>query len=806
MKLTLGWLKEHLDTGASLAEIADALTMLGLEVEQVVDRAAELAPVTVAYVEADAPHPNADRLKLCKVNTGTEVLEVVCGAPNARAGMKGVFAPLGARLPGTGLVLEKRAIRGVTGYGMLCSEREMGLSDEHEGIIELPEDAPVGTPFAALLGLDDPVLDVAVTPDRGDCLGVLGVARDLAAAGLGRLATPPVAPVEATYASPIGVRLDFAPDAASACPLFIGRLVRGVRNGASPDWLQRRLRAVGLRPISALVDVTNFVTFDRARPLHVFDADALAGSIHVRLARAGERLAALDERSYELDAEMCVVADDDGPVALGGVIGGQATACTAETANVFVEAAWFDPVRTAATGRKLGIESDARYRFERGVDRAGTAPGIELATRMIVELCGGEPSELVVAGGEPPWGRTLDFHPARVHSLGGLDLPKDDSIRILDALGFAPDDRGEEVSVRVPSWRNDIDGEADVVEEVLRVKGFDSIPPVSLPRESAVARPALDAAQRRVRDARRVLAARGLDECVTWSFLSAPLAALFGGGAQQLKLANPISSELTDMRPSTLPNLIAAAVSNAARGVTGGGLFEVGPVYADDTPEGQATMAGGIRTGRTGPRHWLADARPVDSFDAKADALAVLAALGLEADKMTVTVDAPGWYHPGRSGVIRLGPKTALATFGEVHPRVLKKLDAPAPMVAFEVHLAGVPLPKPRPTRARPPFAPSDLPAVSRDFAFVVAQSVAAAKVLGAVRALSGKPPHRLAFTAVELFDVYTGEGVPDGHKSLAVAVTLQPAQRTLTEDDIQAVSDAIVAQVEKATGGRLRT
>jgi phenylalanyl-tRNA synthetase beta chain len=805
MKLTLGWLKEHLETDTPIEAIAERLTMLGLEVEQIIDRAAELAPFTVAYVEDCAPHPNADRLKLCKVDTGAGVLEVVCGAPNARTGMKGVFAPIGARLPGTGLVLEKRAIRGVTGHGMLCSEREMGLSDEHEGIIELPEDAPVGAPFAELLGLDDPVLDIAVTPDRGDCLGVLGIARDLAAAGAGRLVGPVPEPVPGAYPSPIGVRLEFTAQTASACPLFIGRHIRGVRNGPSPAWLQRRLRAVGLRPISTLVDVTNFVTLDRARPLHAFDADALAGSIHLRLARAGERLAALDERTYDLDPEMCVVADDDGPVSLGGVIGGTSTGCTADTVNVFVEAAWFDPVRTAATGRKLGIDSDARYRFERGADRAGTAPGMELATRMILELCGGEASEPVVAGAEPPWGQRLDVRPARVHALGGLDLPKNDSIRILDALGFAPEDRGEVVSVRVPSWRNDIDGEADIVEEVLRVEGFDAIPPESLPREAAVARPALDAIQRRAPAARRCLAARGLEECVTWSFLSARHAGLFGGGAPALTLANPISTELTDMRPSVLPNLIAAAGRNADRGFADFGLFEVGPVYADDTPDGQTTMAGGIRAGRTGPRNWLVEPRAHDAFDAKADALAVLSALGLDTDKVTVSADAPPWYHPGRSGVIRLGPKTALATFGELHPRVLEDMDVAGPMVAFEVHLAGVPQPKARPTRARPAFAPSDLPAVNRDFAFVVPESVAAAQLLGAVRALSGKPPHRLGFTAVDLFDVYAGEGVPEGHKSLAVSVTIQPAERTLTEDDIQAVSDAIVAQVEKATGGKLR-
>jgi phenylalanyl-tRNA synthetase beta chain len=716
-----------------------------------------------------------------------------------------VFAPIGSRLPGTGVTLEKRAIRGVTGFGMLCSEREMGISDEHEGIIELPEDAPVGAPFASLLGLDDPVLDIAVTPDRGDCLGVLGIARDLAAAGLGRLTSKPIEPVPGAFRSPIGVRLDFDPETASACPLFVGRLIRGVRNSPSPAWLQRRLRAIGLRPISALVDITNTVTYDRARPLHVFDADSLAGGIHVRLAHEDEMLAALDDKTYQLDPEMTVVADDDGPVALGGVIGGEPTGCTADTTEVFVEAALFDPVRTAATGRKLAIESDARFRFERGVDRAGTVPGIELATRLILELCGGEASELVIAGAEPAWGERLRFRPARVHALGGLVLPEEESLGILDALGFAPRAEGETVCVSVPSWRNDIDGEADLVEEVLRVKGYDAIPPVSLPRASAIARPALSAGQRQVRTARRALAARGLDECVTWSFVAREHAALFGGGKAELALANPISSELTDMRPSVLPNLIAAAGRNFARGHADFALFEVGPVYEDDTPEGQKEHAGGIRCGRTGPRHWLRPPRAADAFDAKADATALIAALGVPTDRLAASADSPAWYHPGRSGVLRLGPQNTLATFGEVHPRVLEAMDVAGPLVAFEVFLDRLPQAKAKPTKARPVLAISDLPAVARDFAFVVDADVPAAKVLAAVRGLSGKPPHRLAFTAVDLFDVYLGEGVADGKKSIALSVTIQPSERTLTDDDITAVSEAIIDRVHKATGGELR-
>jgi len=804
MKFTLSWLRRHLDTDADLDTITDRLTMLGLELEAVIDRAKDLAPFIVGYVEEATQHPNADRLKVCKVNTGVEILEVVCGAPNARAGMKGVFAPIGSYIPGTGITLETRAIRGVTGHGMLCSEKEMGLSEDHEGIIELPDDAPVGMPFAALAGLDDPVIDLAITPDRGDCFGVLGIARDLAAAGLGTLVTPDIETVPGGFDSPISVRLAFDADTANACPYFVGRYFRGIKNGPSPEWLRRQLSAVGLRPISALVDITNYVTLDRARPLHVFDADALAGGIHARLSR-GETLAALDDKTYTLDDAMTVIADDDGPVGLAGVIGGESTACTADTVNVFLESALFDPVRTAATGRKLNIVSDARHRFERGVDPAGAEPGMELASRMILDLCGGEASVPVFAGAAPDWERTVPFRPTRVHALGGLDVAKDECRAILGALGFECAGDGESLDVSVPSWRADIDGEADLVEEVLRVKGYDAIPPVSMPRESALPQPAVTPSQRRVRLARRVLAARGLDECVTWSFLGGAEANTFGGGAPELKLDNPISAELTDMRPSLLPNLIAAIGRNVARGFDDLGFFEVGPIYADDTPEGQATVAGGARRGNTGPRHWLEAPRAVDAFDAKADAFAVLAALGAPVDRFTVTQDAPDWYHPGRSGVIRLGPKNALAQFGELHPAVLAALDVTGPLVGFEVVLDNLPARKAKAATARPVPKVSDYPAVGRDFAFVVDDAVSAEKLLGAVRALSGKGPHKVDFTALGLFDVYTGEGVPEGRKSMALSVTLRPFERTLTDADIQAICDAIVAQVAKVTGGELR-
>ncbi|MHA1568246.1 MAG: phenylalanine--tRNA ligase subunit beta, partial [Alphaproteobacteria bacterium] len=605
MKFTLDWLKTHLETDAPLADIAETLTALGLEVESVSDPAADLAAFVVAHVVSAEPHPDADKLRVCVVDTGTETVQVVCGAPNARAGMKGVFAAPGMTVPGTGLKLKKAKIRGVESAGMLCSAREMGLGDDHAGIIELPGDAPVGAPFAPSLGLDDPLIEIAITPDRPDCLGVRGIARDLVAAGIGTLKPSSIEPVAGAFDSPVGVRLDFDGETAAACPYFAGRLIRGVTNGASPDWLQDRLRAIGLRPISALVDLTNFFTYDLCRPLHVFDAATLAGSIQVRLARAGETVAALDGKTYSLDGEMTVIADDDGVLGLGGVIGGDSSACTETTTEVFVESAYFDAVRTAATGRKLGIESDARYRFERGIDPASCVPGLEAATRMILDLCGGEASAPVVAGADPDPRRGLTLRLARTHALGGLDLPEADARRILDDLGFAPEGDAAALTVTVPSWRPDIDGEADLVEEVVRVAGYDAVPAVPLPPVTTLSTPALDAGHRRRGFVRRTLAARGMVEAVTWSFMAADMAEMFGGTPPALRLANPISADLDVMRPSILPNLIAAAGRNAARGMADVALFEIGPQYSEDSQEGQATVAAGLRCGATGPRHWL---------------------------------------------------------------------------------------------------------------------------------------------------------------------------------------------------------
>ena len=799
MKFTFGWLKDHLDTEADVDEIATRLTMLGLEVESVENRAKDLEPFTIAEVIEARPHPNADRLRVCIVNTGKEKVQVVCGAPNARAGMKGVFAPAGTHIPGTGVDLKKATIRGEESNGMLCSEREMGLSDEHAGIIELPADAPIGAKFAQLMGLDDPAIDVALTPNRPDCAAVHGIARDLAAAGLGILKPFRHDPVAGTFNSPIAWKRDLPADAGDACPLVVGRYFRNVKNGPSPKWLRDRLVAIGLRPISALVDITNYVTIDLARPLHVFDADKIKGDLVMRLARAGEKIEALDGKTYTLDPTMTVIAEDNGVQGIAGVMGGAASGVSETTGNVFLEVALFDPIRTAATGRKLGIISDARYRFERGIDPTSARWGAEVAARLILELCGGEASEPVAAGEMPDWQRTVALRKQRLRNFGGVSMPDGEPSRILAQLGFANSDDGEVIKAAVPPWRPDIHGEADLVEEVLRVYGYHLIPAVSLPRQGAVPRPALDPAQRRAADVRRALAARGLVEAVTFSFLPRAQAKLFGGGADALVLVNPISADLDAMRPSPLPNLIDAVRRNRARGVESIALFEVGPTHADDTPEGQALVAAGVRAGIAGARNWTGPPRDVDALDAKADALAALSVAGAAMDGLAITPDAPGWYHPGRSGVIRLGA-TALAQFGEAHPAVLKQMDTDGPLVAFEVFLDRVPL-RGRKGTAKPLLKLSPYQPVVRDFAFVVDSVVPAGNVLRAV-----KNTDKQLIGEVALFDVYEGEGIGAGKKSLAVSVTLRPQDATLTDAAIEAVSKRIVASVAKATGATLRT
>jgi phenylalanyl-tRNA synthetase beta chain len=804
MKFTLAWLKEHLDTDAPLAAIVDKLTMIGLEVESVADRGKMLAPFTIARVISAERHPNADRLRVCMVDTGAgDPVQVVCGAPNARAGMKGVFVPPGAFIPGKNMTLGVGNIRGVESRGMLVSEFELQISDDHEGIIELPDAAPVGANYAQWAGLDDPVIEINLTPNRADCAGVNGIARDLAAADMGKLRETSIGPVEGRFPCPVKVTLDFG-TTPSLCPAFALRLVRGVKNGPSPAWLQRRLVAIGLRPINALVDITNFITYDRGRPLHVFDAAKVHGNLTVRRARDGETLLALDGKRYALDPTICVIADETGVESLAGIMGGEATGCSETTTDVLIESALWDPLNIAQTGRKLGINSDARYRFERGVDPTFMLPGLELATRMVLDLCGGEPSEVTVAGTPEVPARIIDFPLAEVPRLTGLTIDQREVERVLCRLGFSVAGTDKNLKVTVPSWRGDVEGKADVVEEVVRILGVDRVAATPFDRGEAPRKPVLTPIQLRTRKAKRALAARGMVEAIAWSFISKAQAELFGGGKAELALANPIASDLSDMRPSLIPGLVAAAQKNADRGFADVALFEVGQVFRGDRPQDQLTAASGVRRALakvTGiGRSWSPPAGEVDAFDAKADALAVLAAAGAPAQALQVVSGGPPWFHPGRSGTIQIGPQNVLGHFGELHPRALEALDAEGPLVAFEVILENIPQPKARATRARPVLELSPFQPVERDFAFVVDRTVKAADILRATQSVDRK-----LITNVTVFDVYEGEGIEPGRKSIAITVTLQPREKTMTDAEIDAVAAKIVAEVGKRTGGVLR-
>jgi phenylalanyl-tRNA synthetase beta chain len=803
MKFTLSWLKEHLDTRASVAEIADTLTRIGLEVEEVFDPSTALRDFRVAKVLKAEKHPNADKLQVCEVDTGSERLQVVCGAPNAREGLKGVFAPVGSYIPGIDLTLTKAKIRGVESNGMLLSERELELSDEHTGIIELSPDAKVGSPAARALGLDDAVFEIAITPNRPDCLGVRGVARDLAAAGLGKLKPDQLKPVKGSFANPVPIELEFDKQTASACPVFAGRLIRGVTNGPGPEWLQRRLKAIGLRPINALVDITNYIAYDRGRPLHVYDADRLKGAIRARLGRKGESFTALDGKTYEVDENMCVIADESGALGLGGVIGGEDTGSTEATTDVFIESAYFDPKRTARTGRKLNIQSDARFRFERGVDPDFVLPGLELATRMVLDICGGTPSKTTIAGKPPKPNAPFAFDPKLVRRLSGLDLKRGEIKKLLTALGVELKGAPPKLKAAPPSWRPDISMPVDLVEEVVRLVGVDEIPATPMPRATGVARPVLTEMQSRVRRVRRVLAARGLVEALTWSFIPPDQARLFGGGAAELTLTNPISTELAQMRPGLLPGLVTAAQRNRDRGFADGALFELGQGYRGPNPEDQYIAAAGVRFGHSvlsgSGRDWAGDAPDADLFTAKADTVAALSALGIDQGNLTVTREAPTWFHPGRSGALKLGPKVTLGVFGELHPDVMAKLGVDLPLAAFEIYLDAIP-PAKRKSLTKPALDASDLQAVKRDFAFLLDADVAASDV---VRAAQGAD--RALIANVGVFDVFTGQGVPQGKKSLAIEVTLQPREKTPTDAEIEAVAAKIVAAVQKATGGELR-
>ncbi len=804
MKFTLSWLKEHLETDATVEQIADGLLGVGLEVEDIINPGAALGAFAVAKVIEARQHPNADRLRVCDVETKDGVVQVVCGAPNARTGMTGIFAPSGTYIPGTGVQLEPASIRGVESNGMLCSEREMMISDDHDGIIDLDDALPIGMPAVEALGLDDPVFDIAITPNRPDALGVRGLARDLAAKGLGTLKPIEADPVPGTFDSPISVSLQFDDPDNVPCPMFVGRYIRGVKNGPSPEWLQRRLRAIGLRPISALVDMTNFLTYAYGRPLHVFDADKVQGNIHARLSKPGEKLLALDGKEYAFDDTMTMIADDAGPEAIGGIMGGELSGCTEGTVNVFIEAALFDPIRTAATGRKLGVQSDARYRFERGVDPEFVALGAELGTAMILDMCGGEASHPVIAGEAPDTSCSYVLRNDRVRGLGGIDVAPSEQRRILEALGFGIAETAEGLECAVPPWRPDVHGEADLVEEVCRIVGLDEVPSAPMSRGHAVAHRVLTVLQRRASATRRTLAARGFNEAVTWSFLPREHAEAFGGGQPELILANPISSELSDMRPSLLPNLIAAVGRNMARGFADVDLFELGQAYAGDRPQDETLRAAGVRRGMSSARHWSAAPRAVDCFDAKADMLAALEAAGAPVASLQISSEAPPWFHPGRSGTLQLGPQNRLGSFGEIHPRILDLLDVKGPLVGFEIVLNAVPEPKRKETASRPALDASDLQAVTRDFAFVLDRDVHADRIVRAARGAEKK-----LVASVDVFDLFEGDkaeaALGAGKKSLAITVTLQPRERTMTDEEIDAIGATIVAQVEKATGGVLR-
>jgi phenylalanyl-tRNA synthetase beta chain len=797
MKFTLSWLKDHLETDADAQIIADALTSIGLEVESVEDKAAALKDFIVAYVVSAEKHPNADKLKLCMVDTGSETVQVVCGAPNAHTGMKGVFARPGTVIPVSGEALKISAIRGIESRGMLCSGRELLISDEHDGIIELAADAEVGAPAAAALGLNDPVIDISLTPNRGDCTAVYGIARDLAAAGLGKLQSGKVEPVPGTFASPINIHLNFPDGVKKPCPMFAGRLVRNVKNGPSPHWVQERLRAIGLRPISALVDITNLISYDRGRPLHVYDADKLKGDIQARFAKAGEIIHALDGKVYTLEADMCAIADEAAVRGIGGIMGGEETGCTETTRNVFIEAAYFEPSSIASTGRRLGILSDARYRFERGIDPEFVVSGVEMATKLVLEFCGGEPSHVVVAGAPPDWHREIAFTPAAVKKLAGLDISKDEVVRILKSLGFVIKD-GDPLRVAPPSWRNDIDGSADLVEEVVRVHGIDKVPATPMSRPHAVSRAVLTPAQRRARLARRTLAARGFNEAVTNSFIAREQARLFGGGDDARQIENPIASDLDALRPSVLPALLAAAQRNATRGFADILLFEIGPQFDGGMPGEQKLVTAGLRIG-SGARSWSKSTHAADAFDAKADMLSVIETVMGGPMTAPIKGGAAAWYHPGRSGTLALGPKV-LAQFGEIHPGILAAFDLKGPGAAFEIFMDAIPESKAK-GKARSTFAPSPFPAVERDFAFVVDAKIVADDVVKAARGAE-----RQLIERIDVFDVYEGKGIPEGKKSLAIAVRLQPKDKTLTDVEIDTVAQKIVAAVTKATGAALRT
>jgi phenylalanyl-tRNA synthetase beta chain len=797
MKFTLNWLKEYLDTDASLEKICETLTDIGLEVEDVVDRAAHYQGLTVAKVIEREKHPNADRLNLCLVNNGTEQIQVVCGAKNVEKGQHIVLAVPGTIIPQSGQALKAGVIRDVESNGMICSESELNLADESEGILVLPESAPIGQSFADYMGFNDPMIEINLTPNRADCAGVYGIARDLAAAGLGKLKTIAQQPVPGLFDSTISVTTKDT----HACPYFIGRTIRNVKNGPSPKWLQDYLRGIGLKPISALVDITNYLCLGMNRPLHVFDADKLTGNLHVRLSNKGETLKALNDKEYTLDDSIIVVADDKGAQALGGIMGGLDSSCSAETSTIFLECALFNEEIVRRSGQSLQIDSDAKYRFERGVDPAFLDEGIEIATRLILDICGGEPSYTVVAGAQPDWYRTISFDPALVAKRGGLSVDDAEQLRILMALGCQVRPQGGDsdiLDVTPPSWRNDIQIPEDLVEEVLRLHGYDKIPAVPLARPTNVTHGALSSAHKRSADMRRLSAQRGLHEVVTWSFLSPQMADLFTHtDTPQIPLANPISADLSVMRQSILPNLLNILQRNEARGMGDLAIFEQGNVFLGTNPDQQPAHLSLIRSGQATSRHVQGSPRNVDIFDIKADVWALLQQCGLNPENMTLSRTTPAWYHPGQSGALSMG-KFTVAVFGTIHPAITQALDISVPVVAAEIYLDRLPASKKK-SATKAALTLSPYQSATRDFAFLMNADVAAADIVKAV-----KNTDKNLLQSVTVFDDYRGKGIEAGQKSIAFSIILQPSNANLTEADIDGVAKKVVAAVEKL-GGSLR-
>jgi len=805
MKLTLSWLKEYLQMSseATTDSIIATLTSLGLEVENVENKAALYEPFKVVTVRSAEKHPDANRLRVCQVEVDNSLVQVVCGAPNARSGMKAMFAPTGSYIPGLDTILQKAVIRGQESNGMLVSEYEMCLSDNHDGIIDLPEDTAVGTSMLEIFPeLDEVIIDISLTPNRADCAGIVGIARDLAAAGQGDFVLPKHPEIDEKFESSVNIFTD-TPE---TCPYFIGRTIKGVKNGSSPKWLQKRLQAIGLRPISALVDITNYFCIGLNRPLHVYDADKLSGDIRVKLSRGGEIYDALDGKTYTLGKDMTVITDDSGVLGLGGIVGGISTGVDENTTSVFLECAYFDPAAIARSGRHLQILSDARYRFERGVDPDFLPYATDLATQMILDLCGGEASAIVKTGQPIKWQRSYQFDPHMTLKRGGVSIAEKEQLNILAALGFKIDGKNNPYSVWVPSWRGDVQGAEDLIEEILRVYGYDNIPAVAVKRESTLTQNALSATHSLRMLSVRCLAARGLQECVTWSFMSSRLAHEFdqnldNAQIRSLTLTNPISNDLDRMRPSILPNLIQAAARNADRGHGNAALFETGPIFKGVNPADQSLVAAGIRHGFMNDKHWSSKevSRKVDVFDSKADALAVIAAINPSLKTLPISHDAPSYYHPGRSGVLRLG-KNILATFGEIHPAILDDIDITGGVVGFEVFLENIPQPKTissiKPALEISPFQP-----VKRDFAFIISQDIAADALIAAACKGGGA-----LVTDVTVFDVYQGNAVPEGNKSLAITMTFQPKDKTLTDKDIDEISQGVIKEVTTKTGATLRS